>query len=128
MRTLLRTLIILVVAVLVSGATYGLGRTSAVASLLPSRGRPMQMPAQSGTGTTAGAAQSPAGQTGTAGQPTDGQAFRGEPRGGSGLIGLVGLLRSLALIAVVVALAGLAGRLVGGRRTGAASPELESPM
>lgn len=127
MRTLLRTLIILAAALLVSGATYGLGQSGALTSLLPARGRPMQLPAQTQAGQTgAGDTAAQSGQS-SAASPRAGGQLRGEPRGGMGLIGLFGVLRSLAVIAVAVVLVGLVGRLMGGRR-GAATAGLESPM
>jgi len=111
MQILVRTLIILVVALAVSGATFGLVQSGAVSSI-PAGARPADRFVQGEAGGAAALSGQQAAQSGASG-PRGGVGREG--RGGFSLFGLADVLRSFGVVAVIVALSALAGRIRRGR-------------
>jgi hypothetical protein len=101
MKLLLRTLIILAVALIVAGATYAI--------------------AGQGSGASTGGRFPAQGEFGRPGGELRGGDFGGEPRGGrgGGLFGAVEVLRDLAIIGVIVLVVAPAKRLLTRRKPAA---------
>lgn len=117
MKTLGRTLIILVAALVVVAATMAFGQTPSAAALLAQPGRPML---EGSEGRVAPGTLPTTGDTATAttAAPTQPPMRRGEARPGAGgtagLMGWLGIGKNLGLIAALVVAVELATRV--GRR------------
>lgn len=118
MKTLVRTLIILLAAVLVSGATYAFGQSGAAQSLLArGRGRGGEFE-RGGFPPPEGGFERGGGAEGGFRPPEGGfERGPGEGRRGGGLFGAVQMVRPLLIITLIIAGGALLSRVFG-RRSG----------